>query len=99
MRGKFLLLGVFLSVVISAYLPGIATAEGSITPESFTEKITLRPALTLIIEEDNTEKALNQLNILHGQMAGKGWVLFHLMEYIDDEDFEGFIVTYKTKHE
>ena len=86
-------------MAISACLSGVATAEEEFTPESFTERITLRPALTLIIKEDNTEEAIEQLNILHGQMAGKGWVLFDLMEFVDDEDFEGFIVTYKTKQE
>ena len=99
MRSQFLLMGIFLWVVTSAYTPGIAAAQEALTPESFTQKIILRPALTLIIEEDDTEKALEQLNKLHGQMAGKGWVLFHLMEYIDNEDFEGFFVTYKTKQE
>ena len=99
MRGQILLLGVLFSMAISACLSSVAMAEEAFTPESFTEKITLRPALTLLIEEDDTTEAIEQLNILHGQMAEKGWVLFHLMEYVDDEDFEGFIVTYKTKQE
>jgi len=55
----------------------------------------MKPAITKIIEEDDVEKALIILNKMHSNMAEDGWELYQLMEFIDDEDFEGFFVTYK----
>ena len=63
-------------------------------PENFTKKISLQPAITKIIKDDKLKRALGKLNSLHGEMATEGWVLFSIMEYIDDGDFEGFFVTY-----
>ncbi len=63
-------------------------------PEDFTKKISLQPAITKIIEDDELKRAMQKLNTLHGEMAMDGWDLFSVIEYIDDGDFEGFFVTY-----
>jgi len=76
-----------------------ASAEEMLTPESFVKHITLQPAITKLIEDDDLQSALKKVNILHGKMAEQGWELFGLIEFIDDEDFEGFFVTYKKKKE
>jgi len=72
-----------------------ASTTSSPLPEDFKFAITMKPAITKIIEEDDVEKALIILNKMHSNMAEDGWELYQLMEFIDDEDFEGFFVTYK----
>lgn len=86
---------IFLTMISTLF--STAYSEEFITPESFTDQVTLQPVITKLIEEDDIEKALQELNILHGAMAEEGWALHSLVEYVDDEDFEGFIVTYKRK--
>jgi hypothetical protein len=76
-----------------------AAAEEMLTPENYTSHVILQPAITRIIEDDDIETALKKLNLLHGQMAEDGWVLFNIIEYVDDEDFEGFFVTYVREKE
>jgi hypothetical protein len=97
MRKRGLILGLLVAITFSIYISDVAFAANAALPESFTKQVTLRPAVTITIAEDDMDEALKKLNTLHGQMAEKGRVLFHLMEFIDDEDFKGFIVTYKSK--
>jgi len=78
-------------VIIS--LPLLVHAE-ELLPENFTKKIALQPAITKIIKDDKLRRAVQKINSLHGEMATDGWVLFSVVEYIDDGDFEGFFVTY-----
>lgn len=85
---------VFIAVQL-LYTPVICGAsEKMLTPENFSTRVTLQPSITKLIEEDDVETALKMLNIMHSKMAEKGWILFDLLEFIDDEDFEGFFVTY-----
>ena len=67
------------------------------TPEGYTKKVKLQPAETMLIEEDDYDDALTLVNQLHGQMAEDGWELFDIMGLFEDEEFEGFFVTYKKK--
>ena len=94
-----IVIAIQLVIIFCCYVPGTLYADELLTPESFTKRITLQPAVTKIIEEDDLILALKKLNILHGVMAEDGWELFTLIEFIDDEHFEGFFVTYKKKKE
>lgn len=85
------------SAIFCWIIPLNASAEEILLPEGFSQRITLQPAVTKVIEEDDLKDALKSLNIMHGKMAENGWELYDLIEYIDDEDFEGFFVTYKKK--
>jgi len=84
----------FLIVFLFLVTASSSTNAEELLPENFTTKISLQPAITKIIADDNLPRALQKLNILHGEMAMEGWVLFSVIEYIDDEDFEGFFATY-----
>jgi len=91
-RGKYIVL--FICVFSVLVTMSVYVQAGGLLPESFTKKISLQPAITKIIEDDDLQRAVQKLNALHGEMAMEGWVLFSVIEYIDDEDFEGFFVTY-----
>ena len=73
----------------------VVSASSSPLPEDFKSATAMQPAVTKVIEEDDVEDALVILNRMHSDMAEEGWEFYQLMEFIDDEDFEGFFVTYK----
>lgn len=74
---------------------GNIMAAASPLPEDYKTSITMQPAITKVIIEDDIQDALIMLNKMHSVMAENGWELYQLIEYLDDEDFEGFFVTYK----
>ncbi len=76
-------------------MPAHAQAQDMLTPESYTEHITLQPVVTKVVKEEDLKTALRDLNILHGKMAEEGWEIFQILEYTDGGNFEGFFATYK----
>lgn len=94
-RKQLLTIGTFLFTAVMS--TNGCDASTLLTPEGYTKHITLQPATTILVENDSPAAALQQLNKLHGDMAEDGWELYSVFEFVDDEDFEGFFVTYKKK--
>ncbi len=92
LRALVICVAISLTVIFSSFS---VYAFSTLLPEDFKNSVTMQPAITKIIEEDDVENALVILNKMHSDMAEEGWELYQVMEYIDDEDFEGFFVTYK----
>lgn len=76
-----------------------SSAEPSpLLPESLaarTEMASNQKTLTIVIKNEDPEKATAALNASNEEYAKKGWNLFSILTFTDDGDFEGFFVTYQ----
>jgi len=75
----------------------LAGPKRALLPENYKVVQTGTQTVTLFLEEDNPEELAQKSTAIHEEYARKGWVLFQITPYVDDEDTEGLFLTYQKK--
>lgn len=76
----------------------LAAEQASLLPESLAARAEMasnQKTLTVLIKEDEEEKAVAALNQSNEEYGKKGWTVLSILTYNDSGDFEGFFVTYQ----
>lgn len=90
-----------ISLLIAANHQAQATSSAQpapLLPESLaarTEMASSQKTLTVLIKNEDAEKATAALNASNEEYAKKGWSVLSILTFTDDGDFEGFFVTYQ----
>lgn len=93
-------LAIFLLALSIGNSTAYSSQQAPLLPESLTARTEMsgsQRSYTIFLKEDDPEKAAQLLNTANDEYSKKGWFLFSIIPYIEDEDFEGFFVTYQ-KH-
>jgi hypothetical protein len=75
-----------------------STAPAPLLPESLAARAEMasnQKSLTILIKNEDPEKATAALNASNEEYGKKGWSVLSILTYTNDGDFEGFFVTYQ----
>jgi len=87
-----------LHFVLQPPAPVLAAEPAPLLPESLAARAELasnQKTQTILIKEEDPDKALIALNASNEDFGKKGWNVFSILTYYDGGDFEGFFVTYQ----
>jgi hypothetical protein len=87
-----------LSLATVAPSATLAAEQAPLLPESLAARAEMasnQKTLTVLIEEDDPEKAVAALNASNEEYGKKGWTVLNILTYTNNEDFDGFFVTYQ----
>ncbi len=91
-------------VLIAAFIVSSLVVHGAyakpktqLLPEHFKEVQTGVQTVTVYLEEDNPKDLAQKATRLHEQYAREGWLLFKITPFVDGEDTEGLLLTYRKK--
>lgn len=66
-------------------------------PEHYKQVQTGSKTVTVYLEEDDPKELASKASLLHEQYAREGWLLFLITPFVDGEDTEGLLLTYRKK--
>lgn len=76
----------------------LAAEPAPLLPESLAARAELasnQKTQTILIKEEDPEKAVGALNASNEEFGKKGWNVMSILTYYDDSEFAGFFVTYQ----
>lgn len=86
------------SVAVHPAWAASSAEPAPLLPESLAARAEMasnQKTLTVLIENEDPEKATAALNASNEEYGKKGWNVLSILTYTDDGDFEGFFITYQ----